>query len=409
MTVLPQILRDPVIKEVFNGTKVDESLYFVNTFPTSEYYETILRWLVYTGSTGLAPIIARGTQSPEFRGGGTWEAWMQGLLISEKFRYSELDVNAAKSTDPVKAKIASNVLLEQIEELKRRNDRRRDWLFSQVFFNAGKISYRDDEGSEFDVDYQMPPTHYIADLGLNREWGVGSARDPIGDINTGVKRIVRDAGAKKTDIRMFITSGTLAQRLQQDANIRTELQANAFGGAQPSLLIDPVGALTTYFGVEIVEFDDVVPITLMVESQIDASNYVVTNAHLATPGSEVKFYRIDRSGQSRYQEELGVIASVSGSQITLENPLVQAWNRRGDKVQASVPYLPENRVVLAAQTAMGRPTMEWLDGPIGLNSTIGMASETWESKEPDVVFTRAQRYGIPAWYNTQSTYTIDVG
>jgi len=409
MAVIPEILNKTSVDEIFRQVEIDEALWFLSNFPSKTHPEEIISWLIYVGDKGMAPVIRRGTQSPNWKGDGLYEMMMRGALISEKIDFSEEDINKCQAKDPLRKQAAEYVILEKTEELANRNNRRTDWLASQIFFNNGIVSYRDKFGTVWNLDYQIPESHVVPDLGVNREWGTGSARTPLQDIKDMKRRIKLDSGGKVT--KMFVNSRTITNRLFADEKIQALLQNNAFS-VGPNLLTQTNEALSRYLdNTEIVEYDEYIPYSMNLVSRIDASNYIVDEPYILKPGTEVKFMRTDDTGLKLFQEELNVIANVNvvNGQITLETPLIKTFDQRDDKIRAIIPFLPDDRVVLFAEKAGGKKVMSWIDAPVGIPTKYGLQSKTWINTDPDVVFTRAQRLGLWALYNNQCFGVIDVG
>lgn len=406
--MIPEILNKTSVDEIFSQVEIDESFWFTKNFgPSKNHPEQILSWLVYVGDKGMAPVISRGAQSPVFKGDGLYEMLMRGAMVSEKTYFTEEEINATLSKDPLRREAAEFVIVERNEELVIRDHRRVDWLGAQIFFNKGVVSYRDKSGTVWALDYLIPKSHIIEDLGTNMEWATGSARDPVKDIDDMKLRIKLDSGGEVT--KLFINSKTLNSRLRNDDKIQSFLSKSAFGIGD--LLTKPAAALSSYLDVEIVKYDEFIPHTVRLIQRIDASNYFVDDPWLLKAGTEVKFLRTDETGLQTYLEELNEIDSINllTGQIELVSPMDQLFNQRDDRLRCIIPFLPDDHVILLAEKARGKKICQWIDAPLGYPSRYGIRSDVWENKDPDVVFTRAQRLGLWALYNNQAFSDIYVG
>jgi hypothetical protein len=403
MFPVPKILREASLTEIIDQAPMPAELYFSNKYPSVDSPETLLEWDVLHGDPGMAPITDRGVQAPTFKGGGVSTMYARGALINEKIKTTEEDLNRVLSTDPKRKAAAERVILERVEDLLYRNRLRREWLAAQIFFNSGVISYTGKNGVTFSIDYQIPTSHQEALTG-NYVWGTGSTRVPLQDSDDMRKRVEQDCGAPVTAV--FINSTTLNTRIRNDTAIQALLAQSAHR-ISSNLFADPLGAAREYFGnLPLQVYDILMPYSTRITAIGSTTSLTLDDANPITVGSELTLCRVDEDNVE--QEELVTVSAVSGNTVTVST-ISGTFVAGRDLVQASIPFIPDDRLVYVAEKVKGRDICSWINSPVGMGQTrYGLQTKSWAENDPDVVFTRAQNMGLWALMNTKAIGVLDV-
>jgi len=407
--MIPDFLKQPSLDAIVETTPVPDEYYFSKRFKSEDSPEETLRWKVIHGDQGMAPIINRGAQSPKYKGAGVSEILTQGAVISEKASHKEADINRALSKDKQKQKIAEKILLGQEEDLLNRNRLRREWMAANPIFNKGKFHYVDDDGVNFQFDYNIASELQVQLTG-NDVWLTGSERTPIADCRKMIKAIKRRSGGVVNIV--FINSETMDEKIAADPTIQSLLQKSAFGGpgSEAILSADPTKILTTLFGVPFYSYDNEYPVTLYIQQRTDAATYTVNNAGLVSEGTEVIIQRVDPN--QKVQEEVRTIDSINvgTNKIVLDSGTVGTYIAGRDILQARVPFLKKNRLVFMAEKVRNKDVMTWINSPVGLGAVrYGERLESKENWDPDEIFSRVQNMGIWALMHSQVIGTLDIG
>lgn len=397
-----------MLDEIIKDTPIPDDFYFNKRYKSEDSPDSIIQWIVQHGDTGMAPIISRGSQSPKYVGKGASKMMASGALISEKASHDEADINRALSKDKVVKEIAEGILLGQEEELLIRNEERREWLCARLVFNKGVIKYVDDNGVRFDMDYKIASELQLQLTG-DQVWLIGSKRTPIADCRKMIKTVKRRSGGDVNVV--FVNSDTMDEKIAADPLIQELLKNSNFGeaGSKEILSAQPTQVLTKLFGVPFVPYDNEYPVTLDIQQITDAATYVVNNAGLVTPGTEVLIERVDTN--LPVQEEVRKIDSVdtTTNTIVLDDGVNGTYAAGRDLFQARVPFLQKDRLVFMAEKVRNKDVIKWVNSPVGLGAVkYGIRLESWENKDPDEVVSRAQNMGLWTLRNSQCIATLDI-
>ena len=386
--VIPKILKQASCESIDKAMPPEQTQYFNNRFKSTSYPKKDIKFMTYHGDPGMAPMTHRGVQAPTFKGGGVSEVSMQGALINEKIMYSEEEVNdVLNAGDPVLRQAAEMVLLQKVEDLSTRNDLRKDWLGSQLFFNDGVISYIGEDGTKIYIDYKIPDANKTA-LTSSLIWGTGADREVAQDC-ADIKKQVRRCGGPVS--KVFINSDTLNSKLRDD----TAIQAWVAKSAHPmkaNIFTNPLAVMREFLDIPLEINDDYTTLSLILTGQADSTHISVNDATGLTAGTD--FWVVRVNGDREEYEEKGTIDSISGNTITVTSAMSGTFTPNADIVMAEVPYLADNKLVFVAEKVKGKDIMDWKDAPLGFKSQFGKQFKTWGVEDPDNILTRCQRLGI---------------
>lgn len=386
--VIPKILKQASCLSIDADMTPDASLYFNNRFKSSPYPNKTIKFMVYHGDPGMAPMTHRGVQAPTYKGGGMSEVQMQGALINEKIFFNEEEVNDCMAVDPELKKAAQRVILERIEDLSMRNDLRRDWLASQAFFNDGVISYTGEDGTRIFIDYKIPSANKqtFADT---LAWGTGGDRDPAKNTSDMKRRINRSGGKLS---KVFINTTTLNTKLRDDTKIQTWVKKSDHP-MKHNIFTNPLEVMKEFLDIPLEINDDFTSLSLIFTGKIDSTHFSVNDATALKVGTEIWLVRVD--GEREFEEEAATIKTVSGNVVETTSAVTGTFIPNTDLVKAEVPYLADNKLVFAAEQVRGKDIIEWKDAPLGLGKVkFGKLFKTWPIEDPDNILTRCQRLGI---------------
>lgn len=386
--VIPKILKQASCESISKAMPPETTQYFNNRFKATPYPKKTIKFMVYHGDPGMAPMTHRGVQAPTYKGGGISEVQMQGALINEKIMFNEEEVNDVNSiSDPVLRQAAELILLQKVEDLARRNDLRRDWLGSQVFFNDGVISYTGEDGSKIYIDYNIPDANKVVLTG-NDLWGTGSTRNVAQNISD-MKKQIKRCGSPVS--KVFINTDTLNSKLRDD----TSIQAWVAKSAHPvmnNIFTNPLAVMREFFDIPLEINDDFTTLSLIITGQADSTHITVNDASGLSVGTTFWAVRVD--GDREEYEESGTISAISGNTITVTSAMSGTFVPNADILVAEVPYLADDKLVFVAESVKGQDIMDWKDAPLGFQSQFGKQFKTWGIEDPDNILTRCQRLGI---------------
>lgn len=407
--MIPDIIKGDTLQALVDEVQPDPVLYLSNMFPEQNYPEEIIRWQVYTGDPGMAPIVARGVQSPKWKGGGIHEVAMRGFVISEKMDHNEEDINRTEVKDPMKKKAAERLLLDKTEDLLSRSRKTREYIASQIICNRGVVAYKDQYGTEMNIDFNLPDDHVITDLGTDKEWGTGADREPALDCYGMKRKIQQRAGSQLSAVLM--NSDTFAKRLVNDAKIQTALHKDKYGmPGKDNLFTKPIETLTWYLDIPIQIYDLTMPLAINIVGRTDASNYTLEDVSKLKVGSQIAFRKATTSEAAAEHWSTITAIDTDTRVVTIADAASAVYVPGRDIVQVEVPFLQDDWVIFMCNKVNNRPIMKWYNSPLGLGSAkYGLRMESWESKDPDVVVTRAQWMGLWALEYPKALGAIYVG
>jgi len=402
---IPKILKAPSLEAIVMDTPEDGETYFNKTYGEKDSPDAIIKFEVIHGSSGMAPMIDRGSPSPVYKGGGASEVQVRGGVISEKIYITEEESNECLSNDPHKKRIAEELILEKVEGLIRRNGMRKEWMGSQVYFNNGVVSYHDKRGTRFTVDFKIPTENMIT-LATNFKWATGTTRNPLKDVSYMQSTVKRSGG---TVTKVFATTNTINEKIRDDANIRDLIKTSAFP-MKNNLYTQTPECLSEFLGVQLQPYDETFRLDLTIMRIVDTTNIIVDDATGLRVGTKCWLVRVDENEEEKV--EAATIASVNTTTNNVEFTAAvstSSYIANQDMLQCEVPFCPENRLVFVAEKVKGDPIMKWYNAPIGFGANrYGVQVESWDRREPDVIITRAQRNGIWALKYPKAIASLDI-
>lgn len=358
---------------------------------------------VIHGDPGMAPVISRGTRSPLTKGGGESKIRQHGYLISEKMQTTEEEVCKLLEAPTRKKKAYMVKMANKMLNLLTRNRVTLEWLISQIFFNLGRLEYSDGRGAPFTIDYKVPADLKELLTG-DLVWGTGANRAPVKDIRTIMDRVKRRCGSPVTDL--YVNSKTVTERFSDDRELQALLaQSNHPIGV--NLITDPAGVIQKLFNIpNVVVYDESRPLALTIVDQPAADKLVIREASQLDVGAELSVLTGD--SEQAATKDIMKVGEINGTLVTLEEAVATDYTPGIDIVQASIPFLKDDRLVFVAGKVKGEQLVKLHDAPVGMKAQYGEIGKSWPIEDPDLLYTRIQRLCLWALRNTGAIGTLDV-
>ncbi|MFH1742631.1 MAG: major capsid protein, partial [bacterium] len=203
-----------------------ESFVLSNIFGTGMAAESdTIKWESVVGNRGMAPFKPPKAPSPNTSPDGVTahEAhaafWGEKIFYGEEFLNNLRRMGTESQYETAQAHLARGLMM-----LKIRNDRRLEWMWSQIFSTAD-ITVSESTGQKWTVSYGVPSDHEVS-LGTTYKWEAGANKDIVKDIMDGKIKVHDDCGAMVTDA---ICNSTVFKFMVLDESIQTLLMESAFG------------------------------------------------------------------------------------------------------------------------------------------------------------------------------------
>jgi hypothetical protein len=406
-------LRLEVLQGLVERFMWDPNLLFTNMFPSIDAESDLIWWEEKHGSRGLAPFIAPGSRSPRTAPLGIAERTAKAAFMSEKMHFDEDFLNNLRKEGTIQQyKSAQQTLVENMAMLINRNQRRVEWMFSEMLLSGG-FTYIQKSGASLNVDYHVPSDHMV-DLGVEYYWGSGSKADILGDVTTGLTKVSTANGGK---VNYMVMNTNTLKLITLDDRIISLLQKSTFGdgslfnadvaGRLAGINAAVIGKLLNMANFIIWDEQYVIRHYLTANVAAAATTIYVDDATDFVAGQTLRIH--DASDEDGAYEDL-TISSVShaNNTITVETGPTSAYKVREDYVTMTKYYVPNYKVLMMADVVEGQPIAKYMRAPYGNNRVWGMNTDTHEEWDPDGIEIRVQNKGLPVLQQRDAIYVLTV-
>jgi hypothetical protein len=387
------------------------NLVLMNMFGSSRAESDTIKWESIKGTRGMTPFVPPGSPAPTTAPSGVAAHSATAAYFKEKMPFDEEFLNNLRQEGTVEQYAnAKKKLAREMQSLRNRCDRRKEWMFAQVISN-GSLTYTAKGGVKISVDYGIPSGQVVT-LANNRLWSTGADRNVLEDIMDIKITLSRSVGAKVS--HAFFTS-EIVKYLALDSGLQTLLQKSAFGSGDlfnksvGSLLAVNVGVLGSLLDIpNMVVYDEQFVVRAWLTAAVTGSSTTVVSVDDTTDfyvGGTLRFW--DTSAGTFEDETISAVGAEAGT-VTVSTAPTASFKAGEDYVEMTKPFLPTNKFLMFADTIEGQKTMEWMDAPFGLNRNYGMYVDQNENWDPEVVWIRVQNKGLPVLYQEDAFYALTV-
>jgi len=406
-------LRLEVLNKVFGEMPKSQDLFFLNLFPSNDYESDSIRWLLEYGTSGMSPFAAPGAPAPVM--GDEWlfgEGSARAAYWKEKtFLDEQMLNNLREPLTTAKYMTAERQLARKELRLRNRSDRRREWMIAKAFFD-GSLSYQQEKGMKFTVNYGIPSQHQIALTGEDRwitdDGSVGSTATPVQTMMETIDTYVDNVG-KEPDYAL--TTRPIIRQLMFDSDIQSLLTKSAFG--EGDLFKNPnrvIGDLLG-FGGKLATYDEIYEVSSWLTSDLSSGG---TEIYVE---DATDFDDTDHQGVLRifnmtapYEWEDLTISDVdrSNNKITVSTGPTNGYKAQRDRVVMRRKFLTEDRISMFSTSKEGEPVAEFMNAPFGNDRTWGQNADQHENWDPDGIWLRVRNKGLPVIYHPDTVMFLKV-
>jgi len=392
------------LNKLIQSFKKAPNLYFSNMFPEQTYDSDTIRWEIEYNSAGMTPFVAPGSVAPAIGTDGYGEGSAKAAFYKEKMYFDEEWLNNMREPGTwATYQRAERQLARGAQKLRYRMDRRREWMYSQMFVN-GTLSYTQKSGTKFTISYGVPTTHQVT-LASARKWTNGASRNPIEDIFDGKKVVSDDSGAL---IDTAMMNSELLKLLILDTNIQTLLQKSAFGNGD--LFTNPRVVLGSLLGIgNLVIYDEFYEVPAWITSAVTGGS--TTEIYVDDPadfvvGGTLRFHNM--TTWNSWEDETISAVDIENNKITVSSAPTNSYRAGIDKVTMKKKFIDDNVFFMYATVHEGQKVAEFMKAPYGIPRRYGIYADTKPEWDPEGIWMRIQDKGLPVLYHPDTTYKMVV-
>ena len=403
-------LRLEVLQDFVTQFTQKPDLLLMSLFPESDSASSSIKWESKRGGRGMTPFVPPGSPAPQTAPHGIALHRAEAAYWKEKMPFDEEFLNNLRKegTESIH-KSATERLAEEMAGLINRSNRRKEWMYAQMFFN-GSFNYQMRGGYMASVNYNIPGDHLVT-LAAAFNWNTGATKNIIADIQAGKRKIKEDCGGK---VNLALCNSQTLTYLANDATIRAILQKNAFGdgGLYKGNLHDIVGVNPAVVG-SILDIDKLVVYDEMYEVRAWLTAAVVPGQSWISlddvsdlsVGDKVRFH--DYSTGS-FEDRFIFAVNQTGAIIQLTQGVLGTYRAREDYITMKKYYCPDDKFVMMATKVDGQPIGKFYRAPFGVSRHWGIYTDKNDEWDPEVTWIRVQDKGLPVLINRDAIYVIDV-
>lgn len=397
-TDIPQ-LHHTVLLAMVQAVPVPPSLVFTNMFRDEQVASDEVMWESELTSSGITPFVSPGAPAPLIGMEGFTHHSAKVAYWKEKMYFDESFLNNLRQPGTLLAQNSERVLANGMQKLTFRSMRRKEWMCCKAMLD-GKLSYSDEHGVIFNVDYGRPAMNTAA-LSDEKKWGTGTNRNPVEDVYD-IVELMSDFYGVTIDT-LIMTRKTMGL-LVHDAKIQDLLKKSSFG--EGNLFATPAPVLASLLGVGRVQIvDDAAELTIGLYS-VNGTTLTVENAYNIEVGDMVY---LDRSG-SRYLVERQAVTAVdvASNTITIASAFASATPLR-DRLVVKKKYVPDNVVLFTPSSIGGSTVGRFLQAPHGIPAQFGRVGDSSPVQfDPEGIYIRVRDKGLPILENPGAMYKLTV-
>jgi len=401
-------LRLSVLNKLVTTFQAPPALLFSNLFPDVTDVSDTIKWESQEGNRGMTPFKAPGGPSPRTAPVGVAQHNAFAAFLGEKEFYDESFLNNLRKEGTESEYLAAQQrLARELKSMTNRCRRRKEFMYAKMF-TAGTFTYYEKDGIKAVVDYDIPDANEVS-LGTNYLWSTGSSKDIMGDIMDG-KIVVSDACGGLIDY--FACNSVVLQYMAQDATLQTLLQSSSFGkgnlfkdtnqsliGVQPAVLGSLLGIKN------FIVYDEKYTVSEYLTAALAASGTTVYVGNAADFEAGTATLHDTSAGTS----EAVTISAIDPQAGTITVGATTAAFKQGeDKITQTLPYIPNDKILMYASQVDGQAIADFRQAPYGLQRHWGLQTHQWETTDPDGIFIRVEDKGLPVLYQRDAIYILDV-
>lgn len=378
--------------------------FFANMFPATKYDSDTIRWEIEYGSAGMTPFVAPGSIAPAIGLDGIGEASAKAAFFKEKMYFDEEFLNNMREVSTwATYQSAEKKLSRGVKKLDWRIQRRREWMFAQMFIK-GSLSYVQKGGTKFTVSYGVPDSHII-NLDASRQWDDGASRNPIEDIFDAKRILADDAGV---GVEYAMCNSDLLKTLILDSKLQALLSKSTFGNGD--LFTNPELVIGTLLGVgKLAIYDEMYEVPGWIMQNVVGGSTTVIHVDDSSDfevGGKARLY--DMSEVNIWEDETISAVDQEAGTITLATAPTRSFKAGEDRVIMKKKFIEDNRFFMFNSSRNGEKIAEFLEAPYGNSRRWGKFSDTKDEWDPEGMWLRVQDKGLPVCYYPDTTITLVV-
>jgi len=404
-------LRLEVLQEFVTQFTQAPDLLLMNLFPEVDSPSSTVVWESKRGGRGMTPFVPPGSPAPQTAPLGVAKHRAEAAYWKEKMPFDEEFLNnLRKPGTTAEHQSATEKLAEEMAGLVNRSNRRKEWMYAQMFFN-GSLTYQMRGGYINTVNYQIPSDHIVS-LAAAFNWNNGASKNILNDIQTGKRKIKEDCGGR---VDLAICNSQVLTYLANDTAIRAILQKNAFGDGSlfaSGNLHDIVGVNATVISSlldigRLVVYDEMYEVRAWLTAAVNPGQSWIALDDVSdlSAGDQVRFH--DYSTGS-FEDRYIFAVSQTNATIQLTQGVTGTYKAREDHITMRKYYVPNDKFVMISTKVDGVPIGKFYRAPFGVARHWGLYTDKNDDWDPEVTWIRVQDKGLPVILNRDAIYIIDV-
>lgn len=361
----------------------------------------------------MVPFVPPGAPAPVSAPKGIAQHQATAAYWKEKRYFDEEFLNNLRKPGTDSAyQAAADTLSDNLTDIVNRANRRKEWMFSNMFLNNG-FSYQVKGGYTLNLSYGIPTDHRVT-LTSAYYWDTGGSKDIMGDVKSGKRKIAEACGGV---VDTAICNSAVLDMIGKDSTIRSLLQTNAFGNG--SLMAGPgidalalvnAKVLGTLLDIKnFIIYDEMYEVDAQLTAAVVGGSTTwiqVNDASDFDPYEKLTIW--DRSNADTYEQRYILSVNKFTNQIQIEYPFTNSYVAGEDFVTMQRYYVPSDKFMMMSTSVEGQPIARYMQAPFGLGRHWGLYTDKKEEWDPEGVWIRVQDKGLPVLYHVDAIYTIDV-
>lgn len=398
-------LRLSVLQKLIERFNTNPQLLLTNLFGSDRWDSEEIKWEAQIGNRGMAPFSSEDAPAPRTVPTGVSEHEAFAAFWSEKMYFGANFLNNLRQPGTTATHHrASAYLARQLQMLRNRSDRRKEWMYAKMLSDGG-FTYLDSKQNKISVDYGIPDAHKVT-LAADRQWDDGASKNIVEDV---MDAVITMKNANSAQLDIALVTAEVVKLMVMDSGIQNLLKKSAFGEGDlfgPNKLT-VLGSLLEIG--KIVQYDDAFQVRAWLTAALAAGAgphtiYVDDTTDFAVGDTLVV---TDVSAKSSEEVTISAVDAAAGT-LTATGALTNAYKAMEDTVHVTKKYLDTNKFLMFASTVEGQQIAEFAEAPFAMERVWGMKVDQWEKKDPEGVYVRAQNKGLPVLYFEDSTYCLTV-
>ncbi|MHC5214035.1 MAG: major capsid protein [Planctomycetota bacterium] len=408
------ILRLEVLQDFITRFKAAPNLMFTNLFPGTRNAESdTIKWESQRGGRGMVPFVPPGAPAPVSAPHGIAQHQATAAYWKEKRYFDEEFLNNLRKPGTESAyQSAADTLADNLADVVNRANRRKEWMFSNMFLNNG-FSYQIKGGYTVSLDYGIPADHRVA-LTSSYYWDTGGSVDILGDIKAG-KRKIAEANGGVVDIA--ICNSQVLDMIGKNSAIRSLLQTNAFhdgslmaGPGIDALALVNAKVIGTLLDIKnFIIYDEMYEVKAEITGLVTGGSTTWIQVNDASDFDAAQTLTVwDRSAADTYEKRDIISVDKFTNRIQIDYPFTNSYIPGEDYVTMQRYYVPGDKFIMMSSSVEGTPISRYIQAPFGLGRHWGLYTDKKDEWDPEGTWIRVQDKGLPVLYHTDAIYTLDV-